>query len=112
MFSPPVGLHEDAVNLVKADLSVTVPDGFEQGPDAEVAYAAQDAFGGAYDQCERVVGEGAVRKPAPVELLENEDFDIIGCEGLEVYGVGDAAAQILINAQAQLVDERWLGDEQ
>ena len=49
---------------------------------------------------------------AAVELIENERFDIVGCEWFEVHGVGDAASDIVIDAQAQLVDERGLGNEQ
>ena len=41
----PMRLHEDAVDLVKADFAFAVADGFEQGSDAQVAYAAKDAFG-------------------------------------------------------------------
>ena len=44
MVPSPVGLHEDAVDLFEADFPVPISDGFEQGPDTQVAHAPQDAF--------------------------------------------------------------------
>lgn len=75
-----MGLHEDAVDLLEAGFALAVADGFEQGADAEVADASQKPFGGADDEGERVVGEGVVRKPAAVELVEDEGADVVGCE--------------------------------
>jgi len=112
MFFPPVGLHEDAVYLLEADFALAVADGFEQGADAEVADASEEAFGGADDERERVVGEGVVGQSAAVELVEDEGADVVGCEGLEVDGVGDAGAEVVVDGEAQFLDERGLGDEQ
>ncbi|MBN2164630.1 MAG: hypothetical protein JXR25_04610 [Pontiellaceae bacterium] len=36
----------------------------------------------------RIDSEDAVRQAATVKLVEDEGFDVIGCEGLEVYEVG------------------------
>ncbi len=47
-----MGLHEDAVDLIESNFSLMVADGLEQGADAEVADAAQEAFGGACDEGE------------------------------------------------------------
>ena len=77
----PVGLHEDAVDLFEADFAFAVADGFQKRTDAEVAYAAQNAFGGAYDERERVVGKDGVRQSAGIELVEDERLDVVGCEG-------------------------------
>ena len=74
-------LHEHTVDLFEPDLPFAVPDGFEQRTDAEVAYAAQNAFGGAYDECERVVGEDGVRQSALIKLVEDEALDVVGREG-------------------------------
>ena len=77
MFFPPVGLHEDAVDLVEASFALAIPDGFKQGADAQVACAAQVPFGGADDECECVVGEGAVSEAAAVELVEDEGLCVV-----------------------------------
>ena len=97
----PMRLHEDTVDLIEADFALSLADGFEQGSDAEVAYAAQDAFGRAYGECEGVIGKGAVGQPAPVELVEDEGFDVVGRERFEMHGVGDAASDVVVDAQAE-----------
>jgi hypothetical protein len=48
-----VGLEQDAVDLFEIDDLDAVTDGLEQGADAEVASAAQDAFAGADNEIER-----------------------------------------------------------
>jgi len=45
-FLLPVGLQEDAVDVVDVDGPVGAADGFDQTADAEVAGQAQDAVGG------------------------------------------------------------------
>ena len=49
-FLLPVGLHEDAVDVVDVDGLVGGADGLDQAADAEVAGLAQDAVGGADDE--------------------------------------------------------------
>ena len=44
-FLSPVRLHEHGVDLFQPDDPFLIPDGFEQGRNAEVAHTAQDAFG-------------------------------------------------------------------
>ena len=44
LLSSPVGLHEDAVDLFEVDGAGAVADGFQQGGDAEVACAPEDAL--------------------------------------------------------------------
>jgi len=46
MVFSPVRLHQDAVDLFEADDLFAVADSFEQGGEAEVADAPQDALGG------------------------------------------------------------------
>ena len=49
-FLLPVGLHQDAVDVVDVDGLVGGADGLDQAADAEVAGLAQDAVGGADDE--------------------------------------------------------------
>ena len=49
-FLLPVGLQEDAVDVVDVDGLVGGADGLDQAADAEVAGLAQDAVGGADDE--------------------------------------------------------------
>ncbi|MCP4678659.1 MAG: hypothetical protein GY854_24740 [Deltaproteobacteria bacterium] len=48
-----------------------VSDGFEEGADAEVSGAAEDAFCGAYDEVEGLWCEGAVGQCDVVELFDS-----------------------------------------
>ena len=63
-------MQEDAVDLLQVDDFGAVADGLEQSAEAEILGAAQAAFGGAYDEGERVVGESAVREGDFVELTK------------------------------------------
>src|SRR6056297_1474963 len=103
---PPVGLHEHGVDLVETDGGYAVVEGLVHGGHAEVARAADDSFGGADHQIERLVAERAVRERGAVELGEDEGPDILGSETRHGYGVGDAAANVLVGAEAQLVEQR------
>src|SRR6056297_19280 len=108
---PPVGLHEHGVDLVEPDGGDAVVEGLVHGGYAEIARAADDALGGADYQVDRLVAERAVGERGAVELGEDEGPDILGGEPRHGYGVGDAAANVLVGAEAQLVEQRVLGDE-
>ncbi len=60
MVMSPVGLDEDGVDLLQVDAFGLVADGLQEGTEAEVADAAQEAFSGADDEGEGFLGEGVV----------------------------------------------------
>ena len=93
-FLPPVWLHQHLVDLFEPDDLFAVTDGLQQGRDAEIAHLAQNTFGGPYDQIECVVAEGVVPEPDAIELLENEGFDVVGIETVEV----DITSPILLHS--------------
>ena len=70
VFSP-LGLDEDAVDLLEIDDAGLVAHGFQERAQAEVAGAAQQAFAGADDERERIGREGVVAEAGAMEL---EDF--------------------------------------
>lgn len=55
---PPVGLHEDGVDLFEIDSSGLIADGFYQGSDAEILDGPQGAFRKAQDEVDGFIGEG------------------------------------------------------
>ena len=59
-FLLPVGLHQDAVDVVDVDGLVGAADGLDQAADAQVAGLAQHAVGGADDQVDGRWREGVV----------------------------------------------------
>jgi hypothetical protein len=89
-----VRLDEDAVDLLQVGGAALVADGFEQGAEAEVFGAAQEALAGAHDQGEGAGREGVVAQAAAVELVEDEGFDGAGGQALEDDRVGDARADL------------------
>ena len=68
----PVGLHEDAVDVVDADGFVGAADGLDEAADAEVSGLAEDAVGGADDEVDGRWGEGVVAESDAVEFAEDE----------------------------------------
>ena len=66
---PPVGLHEDSVDLFEIDGFGLVAHGFYQGSDTEVFDGPQRAFGEAQDEVDGFIGEGGVRQSDEVELV-------------------------------------------
>ena len=75
---PPVGMHEDGVDLFEVDGFGAIPEGFDEAADAEVFNGTQGAFGDAEDESGDILGEGAVRESGAVE------------QG----GVGDAVSEV------------------
>jgi hypothetical protein len=61
-------LDEHAVDLLEIDGAGLVADSLDQGAEAEVFAAAQEALAGAHDEGKRVGGEGVVPEAGPVEL--------------------------------------------
>ncbi|MEI6604774.1 MAG: hypothetical protein WCP35_05655 [Verrucomicrobiota bacterium] len=74
----PVRLHEHGVDLLEIDGLGLVADGFDKSTGAEVPDGAQDAFGEAQDEVERVVGEGVVRQAGEVELCVDVGLEGVG----------------------------------
>ena len=71
---PPVGLHEDGVDLFEIDGFGAATNGFNEGADAEVFNGTQGAFGNTEDEGGGILGEGAVRESGAVEL----GVDVVG----------------------------------
>ena len=67
-FLLPVGLQEDAVDVVDVDGLVGGANRLDQAADAEVAGLAQDAVGGTDDQVKGGGSEDVVPEPGPVEF--------------------------------------------
>ena len=111
MVFSPVRLQEDAVDLVEADDLLAVSDGFEHGGETEVADPPEDALGGADDQGDGVFAEGVVAEADDVELGIEEGLQVVGIEPGDTDGIGDAALDVLIDGQVQLVHELGLGEE-
>ena len=73
-----MGLEEDAVDLGEVDGLDAIADGFEERAEAEVSDASEDAFGGACDEGEGVVGEDGVGESGAIELGADEGEDVVG----------------------------------
>ena len=71
-FLLPMGLHEDAVDVVDVDGFVGGANGLDHAADAEIAGLAQDAVGGADDEIDGGAGEGVVSESDAVEFAPNE----------------------------------------
>src|SRR5580693_350837 len=56
----PMGLHENAVDVVDVDDLVSGADGLDQATDAEIAGLAQHAIGGTHDEVDGGLSEGVV----------------------------------------------------
>ena len=110
-FFLPVGLHQDAVDVVDVDGFVGAPDGLDHTADAEVAGLAQDAVGGAHDQIDRRLSEGVVAKADAVEFAQDEVAHEVGAKAFGDDGVGDAALDILVDAEVEVGEEAGPTDE-
>ncbi|MBK7582067.1 MAG: hypothetical protein IPI67_17905 [Myxococcales bacterium] len=104
-------LEQDAVDLLQVDGFGAVAHGFEQGAEAEVSGAAQDALGRADDEAERVVSEGRVGERHLVELGADEVGHAVGCELLHQDRVGDAVLDVFVDGEAQAAEQLGLGDQ-
>ena len=110
-FLLPVGLQEDAVDVVDVDGFVGAADGLDQAADAEVAGLAQDAVGGADDEIDGGAGEGVVSESDAVEFAEDEVAHVIGIEAFGDDGVGDAAFDVLVDAEVEGGEQAGPADE-
>jgi hypothetical protein len=107
----PMGLHEDAVDVVDVDGSVSGADGFDEATDAEVAGLAQNAVGGTNDQVNGRLGEGVVSEPGPVEFANEEAAHVVGIEPFGDDGVGDAAFDVLVDAEVEIGEQAGMANE-
>lgn len=76
----PVGLQEDAVDVVDVDGFVGGADGFDHAADAEVAGLSQDAVGGADDEIDGGLREGVVAEADAVEFAKDEVAHGVGVQ--------------------------------
>ena len=82
MFSP-VGLHEDAIDVLECDGPALLADGLDEGAEAEVASASDEAIARSDDECQGLIGEGVVCQSNAIELIKDEDLNDLGREGLK-----------------------------
>jgi hypothetical protein len=68
-FFLPMGLPQDAVDVVDVDGLVAGPDRFDQTADAEVSCFAEDTIGRADDEVDGGAGQGVVSQAVPVRIL-------------------------------------------
>jgi len=112
MVFSPVGLNEDAVDLLEIDGAGLVAHGFDEGTNGEIAGAAEDSVPGAHDESESFGSERVVAKAAAVELIEEEGFDGLGGKPWHEGGEGDAGFDFLVDRKAQGLEQRGLAKEQ
>ena len=93
------------------DAAGLVADGFDEGAQAEVAGVAQDARAGSYDEGEGFGGEGVVAEAGAIKLVEEELLDVFGTEAWQHDGVGDAGADLLMDAELEGLEQGWLADK-
>jgi len=136
MVFSPVGLNEDAVDLLKINGAGLVAHGFDEGADGEVsvdslaparlalraacgslprgspasggACAAEDSVAGTNDEGESFRGERVVAEAAAVELIKEEGLNGLGGKPCHEGGEGDAGFDFLIDGKAQGLHERGL----
>jgi len=106
-----MGLNENAVDLFEVHNAGLVADSFDEGSQAEIAGASQQAFAGADDEHEGFGGERVVTQAGPVELIQDELLDGFRRQPLEQGRIGDAGADFLVDGQAQGLEQRWLAKE-
>ena len=107
----PVGLQEDAVDVVDVDGFVGAADGLDHAADAEVAGLAQDAVGAADDEIDGGAGEGVVSESDAVEFAEDEVAHVVGMEPLGDDGVGDAALDVVVDAEVERGEKAGPADQ-
>lgn len=78
-----MGLNEDMVDLFEIHDAGLVADRFDERTQAQVAGAAQQAFAGTDDECQRFGREGVMTQAGPVELIQNKLFDRFGSQPRE-----------------------------
>ena len=71
MFSP-VGLHEDAINVLECDGACLFTNDFDEGAQTEVTRTSEQAFTRSDDESQGVIGEGVVSQSDTIELVEDE----------------------------------------
>src|SRR5262249_58979807 len=71
-FLLPVGLQEDAVDVVDVNRFVGAADGLDHAADAEIAGLAQDAVGASDDEVDGGAGGGGVCESRAREVAQGE----------------------------------------
>ena len=90
MFAP-VRLHEGGVDVGRGGGGGLCADALHEAGGGEVDGVAQDASATGGDQVKSCVVEAAVGESTAVELAQDECFDVVGGEGPQERGEGDAA---------------------
>ena len=93
----PVGLQEDAIDVVDVDGLVGGADGLDQAANAEITGLAQDAVGGADDQVDGEAREGVVAEANAVEFAQDEVAQGVRGEAFGDDRVGDAAFDVVVD---------------
>lgn len=104
-------LHQDAVDVVDVDGSVLRADGFDQASHGVVSGLAEDAVGGTDDEVEGVGRKGVMTKSGAVELTQQEVAHQIGPEAFGDDRIGDAAFDVLVDAQIHRGEQGGSADE-
>lgn len=107
----PVGLEKDGVDLFGVDGFGLVPYGFDHGADAEVFDGSQDAFAAADDEVDGGFGVSVMREANVVELALDEVGEGVRTEPFNGGRVGDASADVVVDAKPQSGVEGGLAEE-
>ena len=106
-----MGLDEHAVDVFEIDDAGLVAHGFDEGAQAEVAGASQQALAGADDQGQAFRREGVVAQPGAVQLAGDEGFDGFGTQARQHDRVGEAGADFFVDGEGQRLEQRRLANE-
>jgi len=106
-----MGLDEDAVDLFAVHDPDLVAHGLDQGTQAEVAGAAQQAIAGTDDQGQGLGTEGMVLQIGAIQLAQDQRFDGFRSQAGQDHRAGHAGADFLVDGQSQGLEQRRLADE-
>ena len=107
----PVGLQQDAVDDVDVDGALGGADGFDEASDGEVSGASEDAVGGADEEVDGGGREGVVAESDAVEFAEEELLHPVGPESFGDGRVGDAAFDVVVDAEVEVGEQAGASDE-
>ena len=93
----PVGLNEDAVDLLEIDGADLVAHRFDQRAEAQIAGAPQQAFGGADEESQGLRAESVVAQAGAVELGQDEGLRGLGSQAGQDDRIGDPGADFFID---------------
>ena len=106
----PVGLKQDAIDLLEIDALGVVPHGFQQASPAEVFSASQQPIGGAHDQGQGLLGKRAVGQGHRIKLTLDEVCDLIRVEFGHHDRISDAGLNVVVDTQMEVGQQGGLPD--